>query len=435
MADCITRAFRFVGNRVFRRRVEAGNERLDRDKGPKDTARLSEDEGPESPDKDSTNTDHTYSRFEELPLDIFVLIIPDLSVVSKACLALTCKAFDGLLRSALNDKNLAWPRYLASLSPCREVSFGSALSLPRNELLLKLQDDRWLYCSSCLKLHPHGHFPSGAYRMPASQRPCIKLPYGGIVDLCACLALTHSDAVRLAEWIETRRPGEDLHQNIRREFRLVDFQVGMLRSKRPVLVHICSATSGPGASLALATMVTLNADSHFVVKTQYVVSWSDPCTDLEHNSAFYPRWYQMPRDTQPIALCPHTKALVLPYGPHPPHLPGLTRRDTCGVCDTKVPVLLVTEDRDHHLIQSERILGPMQTDPTQDFGKGDNYDCWHRALDSVIMIWRTDRRWMDTRRKPRHLHDVVGVMCQCLLNLRQESAMNAIRRIFCPHRT
>ncbi|KAL3486300.1 hypothetical protein BJX62DRAFT_215442 [Aspergillus germanicus] len=379
MAGCITRAFRFVGNRLFRRRVEAGNERLDIDKGPKDTERLSEDEGPKSPDEDPANTGHTYSRFEELPLDIFVLIIPDLPVVSKTCLALSCKAFYELLRSALNDKSLAWPRYLASPSPCREASFGSALSLPRNELLLKLQDDRWLYCSSCLKLHPHGHFPRGAYRMPASQRPCIKLPYGGIVDLCACLALTHSNAVRLAEWIETGRPGEDLHQNIRREFRLVEFHLGMLRSKRPVLVHKCSATSRPNASLALATMVTLNADSHLVVKTQYVVSWSEPCTDLEHDSVFYPRWYRMHRDTQSIALCPHTKALVLPYGTHPPHLPGLTRRDTCGVCDTKIPLLLVTEDGDHHLIQTERNLGPMQNGRNKDFLEGDNYDRWQRG--------------------------------------------------------
>ncbi|KAL2789067.1 hypothetical protein BJX66DRAFT_352281 [Aspergillus keveii] len=308
-----------------------------------------------------------------------VLNLYYLPVVSKACLALSCKSFYGLLRSALNDKSLAWLRYLASPSPCREASFGSARSLPRNELLLKLEDDRWLYCSSCLKLHPHSHFSRLASRLPPYQRPCIKLPYGGIVDLCACLALTHSDAARLAEWIETGRPGKDLHQNIRREFRLVEFQLGMPRSKRPVLVHKCSATSRPNASLALATMVTLSADSHLVVKTQYVVSWSEPCTDLEHDPAFYPGGYRMRRDTQSIALCPHTKALVLSYGPHPPHLPGLTHRDTCGVCDTKIPLLLVTEDGDHHLIQTERNLGPMQNGRNKDFLEGDNYDRWQRG--------------------------------------------------------
>ncbi|KAL3451195.1 hypothetical protein BJX65DRAFT_304599 [Aspergillus insuetus] len=338
MADCITRTIRFVGNRLFRRRVEAGYEGRAIDKVPKNTERLSQGEGPESPDEDLANTDHTYSRFEELPLDIFVLIIPDLPVLSKACLALSCKAFYGLLRSALNDKSLAWPRYLASPSPRREAFFGSALSLPRNELLLKLEDDRWLYCSSCLKLHPHSHFPRGAYRMPASQRPCIKPPYGGIVDLCACLALTHSNGVRLAEWIETGRPGEDLNQNIRREFRL-----GLLRDNRRVLFHECSLTSRSDAFVALITMVTLNTDSHLVVKTQYSVSWSELFKDLEHGQIFFPRWYQTPCDIQPIALCPHTKALVWLDGPCRPYVPHLTRRDMCGVCDTKIRLIVLTK--------------------------------------------------------------------------------------------
>jgi hypothetical protein len=362
--------------------VEAGDEGLAIDKDTKDTERLSEDndptdnerpstdEGPEAPDSRS----HPYSRLEELPLDIFVLITPHLPVVTKACLALSCKAFYGLLRSALDDKSLSWPRFLASPSPCREASFGSAPYLPRNQLLLKLEDDRWLYCFSCLKLHPHGHFPRGASRIPPAERSCIKLPFGGIVDVCACLALTHSHGARLAEWVETGRPGDGLHQKVQREFELK-----VLKDNRRVLVHECSVTCQPDVVVALTATVTLNANSHLVVKTRYGVSWSKPCKDLEHDRVFYFRPYQAPRNTAPIALCPHTKAFFWSYGRYYPYQPSLPCRDTCGVCDTKIRLLGITDDGLYSVIQSERDLGLVQNDRSEDFWEWDNYERWHRA--------------------------------------------------------
>ncbi|KAL4910620.1 hypothetical protein BDW74DRAFT_887 [Aspergillus multicolor] len=87
----------------------------------------------------------------ELPLEILLLIIPHLPLVSQACLALTCKPLYRLLRSAHGNEQLAWPRYLAyPLPSCKQFGMGSL----RNELLLKLEDARWLYCRGRLKLHP-----------------------------------------------------------------------------------------------------------------------------------------------------------------------------------------------------------------------------------------------------------------------------------------
>ncbi|KAJ0414893.1 hypothetical protein BJY00DRAFT_318391 [Aspergillus carlsbadensis] len=374
MAGCIRKAFRFVGNRLFNWRAEARDE-------PRAPAKKSKD-SKANPDPNSRKTQRArrYSRLERLPFDIKALIFPHLPLVSQACLALTCKHFHKLLAPVYADPLLSWPRFLSVAPPCREAKFGCAPTLPRNDLLLKLEDARWLYCSSCLKLHPHTHFPKGAAMLPHWDRPCTKLPFGGVVDLCACVTLTHSNGVRLARWLETGIPGKDLHANIRRKFRCIvrngDDGGGADGS---ALVHECVVKGHPGAFVAITTLVSINVDGHLVVTTQFGASWKTPRNDAGPGGYTYPSSH---RGTGLIALCPHTKGVLLVRNPDDPYDPY----DRCWPCakscylrDMKIGTQLVTDTGRHTIVETERDLGPMRNDLTEDTWEWDNYERWQRA--------------------------------------------------------
>lgn len=310
--------------------------------------RLLPDEEPPRPL--SPDEKRPWSLLLELPLDILVDIIPYLPLVSQVCLALTCKPLYRLLRPVLDDEQLAWPRYLASpLTSSNE--FGNQLHLPRIDLLLKLEDARWLYCRACLKLHPYDYFPRGFARIPPSRRGCRW--HGGIVDLCACLALTYTNGERLSEWIQTGAPSQDLHRNTRQQFR---YQV--LNNRRS-LIHKCSVTSQPDVFLALTIMLTLDAGKCLVVTTRYNVHWSTPhklVGDLVNDREAYRPAF----NTEPIFLCSCVHALAWLYGSF---APTLMSKNACPICDTTFHLILRTDDGFHCVIHSERNLGIAQYDP------------------------------------------------------------------------
>ncbi len=317
---------------------------------------LSDEEapGPLSPDKSlcrlPCNKETPWSLLPELPLDILLLIVPYLPLVSQVCLALTCKRLYRLLRPALDDEQLAWPRYLASPLTLRK-ELGSQPHLPRINLLLQLEDARWLYCSDCLKLHPYSCFPRGYVGIPQSRRHCRY--YGGIVDLCSCLALTYTNGQRLSEWIQTGIPGQDLHRDIRRQFR---YQ--MLNDKR-FLIHKCSVTSQPDVFLTLTIVMTLDAGECLLVSTRYNVYWSTPHKHLG-DMVNDREAYRAPFDTEPVLLCPDIHALAWLYGIY---APTLTSRNACRNCDTTFNVILRTDDGLHSVIRSERNLGAVRDGP------------------------------------------------------------------------
>ncbi|KAL2865210.1 uncharacterized protein BJX67DRAFT_382953 [Aspergillus lucknowensis] len=308
----------------------------------------------------------------ELPLDILLLIVPHLPLVSQVCLALTCKPLYQLLHSALDDERLAWPRYLTSpITPFGDSPyelFGSNPEIPRNNLLLKLEDSRWLYCCDCLKLHRSYQFDRWAVdRVPPSSRYCGNNV--GVVDLCACLALTYSNGVQLASWIQRGVPSRYLHRNIRQEF-----QFRVIKNKR-CLLHNCSVTSQPDAFVALTTMVTLDADSCLIVTTRYNVYWSLPHKALgeavESLNAYRP-----PHNTEGIFLCPHMHALAWIYGRYA-RCTGYQYE--CRCCDTKSRMLLYNYDGFHSVIQGERNLGIIRYDTYRLWEHSEHPWRWQRA--------------------------------------------------------
>lgn len=313
-----------------------------------------------------------WSLVQELPLDILVLVIGDLPLVSQACLALTCKSLYRLLHSVLDDKQLAWPRYLANPLPSHHRTFGSEPELPRTDLLLKMEDSHWLYCAGCLKLHPNDHFLSKP--MSSTSRHCKW--FSGVVDLCACLALTYLDAVKLADWIQTGDPSEYLHQSIRQQFQL------RVVDNRRCLVHDCSVTGHPDAFIALKTMVTVDAENCLIVTTRYNLHWSTP-HELNDSKCGIDlrRGYKMPRDTETVFLCPHIHAFAWIYGCFASCYTHA--KDECRSCDTEFCLLGHTDDKLYAVIQGVRNLGTAMRN-------GESRSCKLKA----------SRRWWDTARTP-----------------------------------
>lgn len=121
---------------------------------------------------------------------ILELIFQNLSLIDQVCLSLTCKKFFGLFGTIAKHQDFQFPRLLRIRNPILCVN-STTINVPRNELLLRLENRRWAYCANCLKLHPRKEFARHLLRKSALERSCTY--YAGIVDLCPCISLTIRD--------------------------------------------------------------------------------------------------------------------------------------------------------------------------------------------------------------------------------------------------
>ncbi|KAL4965182.1 uncharacterized protein BDV14DRAFT_200170 [Aspergillus stella-maris] len=136
-----------------------------------------------------------YTLPECLLRDIFDL----LPLIDQASLALSNKLFHFLFNKALNRREFRFPRYHDYLEQGEQIYM---LSSPRNELLLRLEDDRWAYCGgACLKLHPRDKFESPRQlEAPPGIRRCPE--NAGIIDVCQCTSLTIRDILWMARFLD-----------------------------------------------------------------------------------------------------------------------------------------------------------------------------------------------------------------------------------------
>lgn len=139
----------------------------------------------------------------ELPTELLLEIISNLTEVSQACLALTCKRLFAVSRPILSSKALRFNRDFPQLFRHYQdqESFGTA----RWQLLTTLEDGKWRACSKCLKLHPRNTFSSRQLKRKPENRTCSLGDLAGIVDLCPCKKLTFRDKLELVALLQTRR--------------------------------------------------------------------------------------------------------------------------------------------------------------------------------------------------------------------------------------
>ncbi|KAL2828267.1 cohesin loading factor-domain-containing protein [Aspergillus cavernicola] len=139
----------------------------------------------------------------ELPTELLLEIISHLSVLSEACLALTCKRLFAISAAILDSKPLHFSRDFAPLF--HHYRNGHSFATTRWQLVKILEDSRWLACSKCLKLHPQSAFPPRELRRNADDRTCILGNLAGVVDLCPCRKLTFRDKIELVELLKIRQ--------------------------------------------------------------------------------------------------------------------------------------------------------------------------------------------------------------------------------------
>lgn len=246
----------------------------------------------------------------DLPFDILVVIFPLLSILSQACLALTCKSLYSLCGHVLKDNSLAWPRMSRTYEPLL-----SQPELLRNQFLFRLENDRWLYCAGCLKLHPRHRF--GLPSDSPEKRQCKY--HSGIVDLCPCIALTFFDRLRLEESLREGAFDTSLPLSIRTAF---EFSIS---SGKRCLMHQCSITYHADALVYMTVVVSLDVQRLEVQKTCRL-HLSRPWR-ARAGPELRTELFTLSREMEPILLCPHFDLLKFLYGPYDW---GVARNNNCA---------------------------------------------------------------------------------------------------------
>ncbi|PYH97249.1 hypothetical protein BO71DRAFT_468616, partial [Aspergillus ellipticus CBS 707.79] len=264
-----------------------------------------------------TLSNDLYPKLPDITIDILLIIFELLPLPSQACLALSCKTLHAHFGFILKDAKLTWPRLLATKS--YEVPLAQP-NIPRNQLLLLLEDDRWLYCSGCLKLHPHNLFSSYSRSSPPQERRCMY--QSGVIDLCPCLALTFFDRMRLEQWLRTGFI-DALSPSTRHAFQLTVIK------HRICLLHRCSMTEHAEAFIDLTIMMTLEENSCLKVQTRYHLHMSIP----QRIQGSRLRLHLWPLSMESIFLCPHFTIMEFLFNPH-----GWSE-NRCKQCDTNALVI------------------------------------------------------------------------------------------------
>lgn len=157
----------------------------------------------------------------KVPPEILEMIFELLSVPDRICFSLSCKYTFACLHSSLEAQNTR----LSQLLPLEKRSMlcPNVTKRPRNQLLLRLENNRWKYCSDCWVLHPRSQWwariLSGSYcpKCHLLHEQTCSIRSAGEVDICPCLSITFRDMLHLMETCkftrQTAHPGCEYYYN------------------------------------------------------------------------------------------------------------------------------------------------------------------------------------------------------------------------------
>lgn len=241
--------------------------------------------------------------------DVLLMIFDYLSPVDQACFSLSCKRYYDLFGHVTTQRDeFKFPRLLEIKVPWLCVD---APEVERNQLLMKLEDRRWAYCSACLKLHPWREFPRLALKDPVLQRACDHL--AGIVDLCPCISLTVRDRARAIKAIKSSPVGYELKGPLTVSVDKQRYAMG-----EPFLRHTCSINTHVDRRLVVETSIemaiSLDASDQLWVDTTYVSHY--------HAHRRIEDW------AAPIFVCPHRDLFVF--------IRSSMYTSVCGICDCRI---------------------------------------------------------------------------------------------------
>ncbi|CAG8947593.1 unnamed protein product [Penicillium salamii] len=208
-----------------------------------------------------------------LPDTVLVKIHEELPVIDAVCLVLTCKRLSNLFPATLKEKDFEFPRLLKLHNPLLCLNYGD---ITRNQLLLRLENRRWLYCGQCLRLHPKEVFDrENRYWAPSLIRSCSR--YAGIVDICPCAAWTIGDRDRAVKLLKSTSPSGT-------QFGPFVFQ----SESRPSLEHTRYLGSNEKYDADVAISIYIDDSNRLLVQAKYVLSLANISIPIE-----------------PLFSCPH----------------------------------------------------------------------------------------------------------------------------------
>lgn len=204
---------------------------------------------------------------QNVPQEIIEIVFAFLSVPDRVCFSLSCKHIFACLHSFLEAQNTRLPQLLPREK--RSVLCPNAKKRPRNQLLLRLENNRWKYCSDCWVLHPHtkwwARFLSGPYCPKCHlfpERTCSILP-AGEVDICPCLSITFRDKLHLMETCKCAQGAS--HQG--REYYYNNI---LYHSFGGRLQHECTFMDHPFAKVEVHTILSIEGkNTSLHVQTRY----------------------------------------------------------------------------------------------------------------------------------------------------------------------
>lgn len=150
----------------------------------------------------------TASILQKVPSEIVGIIFTFLPAPDQICFSLSCKYTFACSHSFIKLHGKQISQLLPPIR--RPILCSNAMERPRIQLLLRLENDRWKFCSQCRSLHPHSMWRAlqSTRRLhqksfcsechPPGAQKCY-LPYAGDVDICPCLSITFHEKLHLIE--------------------------------------------------------------------------------------------------------------------------------------------------------------------------------------------------------------------------------------------
>lgn len=246
----------------------------------------------QSPPKDSKMSPwRKITKWKKLPKYPTILCLDErtlhkiyqhLSLVDKMCLSLSCKELFCLFGSTIvRHKDLRFPRLLRMRNPILCVN---SRDVPRNQLLLRLENHHWAYCAQCLKLHPRKEFPRYSLRRSPLERSCTY--YAGIADLCPCISLTIRDRDQLIKILKSPAKPQTQYGF---------FRYDASNGEQPWLGHCCSYSTRTGYIVQVVLVLDIKA--------------GQLCLAGQHTISFYSSSAHL--TAEPTFACPHQDLLSL----------------------------------------------------------------------------------------------------------------------------
>lgn len=200
---------------------------------------------------------------KKVPAEMLDLILNLLSTADKICFALTCKSVYSHYLACLTAQNKQFSKLFPTEARPALFRNRDAETLPRVQLVRRLQNKRWRYCDVCWKLHR----PS-AWRWPLIKRQSrsgnwLCRQYAGRVEFCPCLTITFPDLHHLIETAKHARqhPAPYKYYN------------GLVRKSKDsyeILQHVCTFENHSAAHLRVTTSFLWNTERELLqVKNHY----------------------------------------------------------------------------------------------------------------------------------------------------------------------